>query len=332
MAAAMVANTAGRSRESGIRRVSVRTLWPVLPVLLALGGAVSHAADKEPQCGGVAGNPELAIKVCTRLIEFGSLDRPQLARAYYIRGTEWVNQGNYDRGIADFTLALDLDPKLVAAYFNRALARSEKGDGDLAIADYDAVLKLSPTDTKAHIGRAFEWTVKGDYKRAADDYEAIVKLEPQSATGYFGRGRARFYAGDFTSAASDLARAYELEPSTYTALWTYLARRRANVAAEKSLAQESTRTPTLTWPAPIVALYLGSSNPENVQKAATDVNLNRQRDRRCEANFYIAHWHLLRGERDPAVQLLRNARSSCPSSFIEHEGAVAELRRLGQLP
>jgi hypothetical protein len=58
----------------------------------------------------------------------------------------------------------------------------------------------------------------------------------------------------------------------------------------------------------------------------------RQREQRCEATFYIAHWHLLRGAREPASQLLREARTLCPSAFIEHEGAVAELRRLQQAP
>jgi lipoprotein NlpI len=309
-----------------------RTLGRAAALLLLLIAApLPHAAEKEPQCGGVVGDPDLAIRTCTRLIEFGSLDRPQLARAYHIRGTEWANQGNYDRAIADYTLAVELDPKLTAAYFNRALSRSERGDGDLAIADYDAVLKLSPNDSRAYMGRAFEWTAKGDYKRAAEDYESIIRLDPKSVTGYFGRGRARFYAGEFAAAVADLTRAQEIEPSTYTALWLFIARRRADIAAEKLLSQEATRGATLSWPAPIVALYLGSANPDTVQKAATDLNPTRQRDRRCEANFYIGHWHLLRGEREAAVQLLRNARSACPSTFIEHEGAMAELRRLGQL-
>jgi hypothetical protein len=55
-----------------------------------------------------------------------------------------------------------------------------------------------------------------------------------------------------------------------------------------------------------------------------------QRDRRCEASFHIAHWHLLRKARDAAVPLLREAQKTCPSAFMEHEGAVAELRRLQQ--
>ena len=298
-------------------------------VLIALAAARAYAAEKEPQCGGTAANPEAAIQACTRLIEFGSLARPDLAKAYYTRGTEWANQGNHERAIADFGLAVELDPKFAAAYYNRALSRSEKGDADLAIADYDMALKLAPKDWKAHVGRAVEWTVKGEYKHALADYEAVIGLDPKSITGYFGRGRVRFYAGEFTSAASDFARAYQIEPGMYTALWLFLARKRADIAGEKTLAQEAGTTGTGRWPAPVIGLFLGINNPEAVQKAATDLNVRRQRDQRCEANFYIAQWHILRGAREIAAQSLRDAQSVCPSGFIEHEGAVAELRRLG---
>ncbi|HZN23735.1 MAG TPA: tetratricopeptide repeat protein [Burkholderiales bacterium] len=304
-------------------------VWRAAAILLiALAATRAHAADKEPQCGGTTASPEAHIKACTRLIEFGSLTRPDLAKAYYARGTEWANQGNHDRAIADFTVAVELEPKFASAYYNRALSRSEKGDADLAIADYDTALQLAPKDWKAHVGRAVEWTVKGEYKHALADYEAVIRLEPQTLTGYFGRGRVRFYVGEFTSAASDFARAYQIEPGMYTALWLFLARKRADIAGEKTLAQEAGTTGTGRWPAPVIGLFLGVNNPEAVQKAATDLNVRRQRDQRCEANFYIAQWHILRGARDAAAPLLNDARASCPSSFIEHEGAVAELRRL----
>jgi len=297
-------------------------------LLAAVLCTAAQAADKDPQCGGVTGNPELAIKVCTRLIEFAGLVRPELAQAYYARGAEWASQGNHDRAIADFSMAVELNPKLQAAYYNRALSWSEKNDHDRAIADYSAAIQLSPQDPRAHIGRAVELTLQGDYKRAIADYENVIRLDPKSMTGYFGRGRARFYAGDFLPAASDFLRAHQLDPSIYTALWIHLARKRADIPGERTLAQEAGTSGAGAWPSPIVGLYLGSTTPEAVQKAAVHLEAKRHRDQRCEAAFYIAQWHLLRGAREPAAQLLRDAGSTCPSAFIEHEGAVAELRRL----
>ena len=290
------------------------------------------AAEPEPQCGKVNDNPELSIKVCTRLIEFAGLDKPELAKAYYTRALEWVTLGNHDRALADFDVAAELDPKLPGIYYNRALSWSEKGEHDRAIIDYDAALRLTPRDVRAHTGRAVEWTMKGDYKRALADYEEVIRIEPRSMAGYFGRARVRFYAGEFMPAASDFIRAHQLDGSVYTALWLFLARKRADIPGEKTLAQEAGTSGAGDWPAPLVALYLGKTTPDAVQQAAADLSPARQREQRCEASFYIAHWHLLRGAREPASQLLREARTLCPTAFIEHEGAVAELRRLQQAP
>jgi lipoprotein NlpI len=310
-----------------------RSLKALVAAALALGLTSLRAAEPEPQCGKVINNPELSIKACTRLIEFAGLEKSELAKAYYTRALEWATQGNHERALADFDLAAQLDPKLPSIYYNRALSWSEKGEHDRAIADYDAALKLNPSDARIYTGRAVEWTVTGDYKRALADYEDVIRLEPRSMSGYFGRARVRFYTGDFVGAASDFIRSHQLDGSVYTALWLYLARKRADIPGEKTLVQEAgTAGAGAEWPAPLVALYMDRATPDAVQKAAAHVNAARQRDQRCEANFYIAQWHLLRGAREPAAQLLREARSLCPTAFIEHEGAVAELRRLQQKP
>ena len=307
-----------------------RSLRGIVALALMALGVSSFAAETEPQCGGVTNNPELAIKVCTRMIEFAGLEKSDLAKAYYTRGLEWATQGNHERALADFDLAVNLDPKLPSIYYNRALSLSEKGEHDRAIVDYDAAVRLNPRDARAHTGRAVEWTMKGDYKRALADYEQVIRLEPQGMSGYFGRARVRFYDGNFMPAASDFIRAHQIDGSVYSALWLYLARKRADIPGEKTLAQEAGTSGAGDWPAPLVALYLDKTTPDAVQKAATDQNVTRQRDQRCEANFYVAHWHVLRGAGDAAAQLLREAQSGCPSTFIEHEGAVAELRRLQQ--
>lgn len=297
-------------------------------LLMTLGALPAHAAEKDPECGGTNLPPKVAVEACTRAIEFGSLERPELAKAYYVRGSEWATLGNHERAIADFSTAIELDPKLVGVHYSRALVLSEKGDHDAAIADYDAALKLAPKDAKAYIGRAVEWTLKGDYKRAVADYDQAMRHDPKAMEPWFGRGRARFYAGDFMLAATDFVRAHRMDPSAYTALWLFLARKRAEIPGEKTLAEEAGTSGEGDWPAPVVSLYLGRTTPEAVHKAASHSDPVRQRDRQCEASFYVAQWHLMRGAREPAAQLLNEARKVCPGSFLEHEGAVAELRRL----
>jgi lipoprotein NlpI len=288
----------------------------------------AYGGEAEPECGKVKGNPELAIKACTRLIEFAGLPRSDLAKAYFTRAAEWASQGKHDRAILDLDVAIDLDPAVPGQYLNRALALSERGEHERAIRDYGAAIKLAPDDVRMYIGRAVEWTVLGDYKRASADYEEVIRRQPKNMSGHFGRGRVRFYAGEFMPAASDFLRAHQLDASIYTALWLFLARKRANIPGEQTLAQDAGTSGGGEWPEPVVALYLGKIAPEAVQKAAAHPDPARQRDRRCEANFYIAEWHLMRGEREAASRLLTDARSGCQTAFLEHEGAVAELRRI----
>ena len=192
-------------------------------------------------------------------------------------------------------------------------------------------LQLSPAvlarGRRGRISAARELSVKGGLPAAIADYEdAIASTRGMSC--YFGRGRARYYAGDFMGAASDFGRAHRMDASIYTALWIFLARKRADIPGERTLAQEAGTSGAGEWPSPLVGLYLGSTTPEAVQKAAVHQDATRHRDQRCEASFYIAQWQILRGNRDAATTLLRDAASICPSVFAEHEAAIAELRRL----
>ena len=53
-------------------------------------------------------------------------------------------------------------------------------------------------------------------------------------------------------------------------------------------------------------------------------------EERCEAQFYLGQWHLLRDDRANSIKALRNAVKSCPKNFVEYTGALAELKRLAQ--
>jgi lipoprotein NlpI len=298
-------------------------------LMFAAAGAQAQATDAE-RCGTLSGQSDLAIQHCTRAIESGKISGDELARLYYNRAIEWTAKGDHDRAIADYDAAIRVSPKFADAHFNRGHSWSSKGEPDRAIADYDAAIRLNPEDPAALLSRAVEWMMKGDYGRAIADYDAGLKIDPKSAAAFLGRGRARFYHGDFERAASDIEQAFKAEPNTYTSLWLYLARKRANVInAEEMLDSETRAERARGWPGPVILLYLGRTDSDSVQAAAVDSNVRRQTEQRCEANFYMAHWHLLRGERERGLALLKEAQSGCPRDFLEYEGTVAELRRLG---
>jgi lipoprotein NlpI len=304
-----------------------------LAALLLLGAATAAAAQGKPDeelCASVTNNPDLAIQHCTRAIDSKRFSGMPLARLHYNRGLEHAAKGRADSAIADYDAAIRLDPRYGDAYLARGNAWGLKNDSGRAIADFDAALNVNPKDRVALGSRAFEWTAKGDYARAIADQDAVIRLDPKSSLAWFGRGRARFYSGDLKQAIADLREAIRLDPNSYTAIWLYLARKRAGIDADDQLESGTADIHGGGWPWPIVALYVGRTDVDSVMAAATNRDATRQRDQRCEANFYVAHWHLMRNERDRALALFKTAESECPRDFMEHEGAVAELRRLAK--
>lgn len=279
-------------------------------------------------CRTTNNNPDLAIKHCTTAIESRKANSEMLAQWYVQRGTLWGEKGDYDRAIADHTVALKLDAKARHANYYRGAAYSNKGDFDRAIADFDAAAKLRPDDPVVYHARAIELTVKGDYPRAIADFDKALQLDAKAEGVHFARGRTLFYMSEFSRASGDLETALKLRPNIYTALWLFLARKRASNPDADDLLERETRGIRFGWPAPVIALYMGRTDMNSVNIGAKAPEANRQREVRCEASFFIAHAHIIKGERAAAQNLLKEVLQNCPKNLLEYEGSVAELRRL----
>ena len=77
--------------------------------------------------------------------------RPADSAASYIkRGSWWFAQGDLDRAITDFDMAIAFDPNAAAAYYNRGCVRQAKGDGDRALADYHRAIEINPRHGAAY--------------------------------------------------------------------------------------------------------------------------------------------------------------------------------------
>ncbi|MBI4193471.1 MAG: tetratricopeptide repeat protein [Betaproteobacteria bacterium] len=306
-----------------------RFLW--LCIALAPGMAPAQTGTDAEKCRAITGNPDLAIKHCSAAIASGKLSGQALAQTHFNRGVEYASKGDHDRGIADYDAAIRIDPKFADAYHNRGTSWANKGEPDRAIADFDAALRLNDKDADIYHSRAIEWTVKGEYARALSDYDAVLRLDPKATGVHFSRGRTLFYTADYVNAIAEFEKAHQAQPSDYSAMWLFLARkRRGDENAEELLERDTRATRDGAWPTVLLALYVGQADAETAMKAAVDRDPVRQRERQCEADFYIAHWHLLGGAGERALPLLQEARRACPRNGIEYEGAVAELRKLAR--
>ena len=60
---------------------------------------------------------------------------PDLAEAYYIRGTVYGAKSEYEKAVADFDQAVLLKPDYAEAYYGRAIAYSSQKEYDKAAKD-----------------------------------------------------------------------------------------------------------------------------------------------------------------------------------------------------
>jgi len=109
-------------------------------VVFVASSAVVLADDRE-DCS--SNDVERIIRGCTGVINSRQELRQTLAIAYHRRGTAYASKKEYDRAIADFTEAIEIDPKHVSAYNDRGLAHTSKGDYARAIADVTRAVELS---------------------------------------------------------------------------------------------------------------------------------------------------------------------------------------------
>ena len=308
--------------------MKLRTLFAYAAALLpALAGAQTPGDAQD--CISITRNPDKAIEACTRAINSGKVPQRDLAQVHYSRGAELATKGDHDRAIADFDTAIRINPQLAEALYSRGISWAHKGEPDRAIPDFDAALRLNPKNADALQSRGTEWLMKGDYKRAMVDFDAAARLDPQPQDLHFPRGRALFYSGDYLKAMAEFEKAHQFQPSDYTALWLFLARKHAKEANPETLIERDTRnTRDGAWPSGVIALYAGEAESDPVMKSADHPDPKRQVEYRCEANFYIAHWHWLRGTVDRAAALFEDAQRGCPKNVIEYEGTLAALRAL----
>ena len=151
-----------------------------------------------------------AIREYTLAIESGDLSQISLAQAYYGRGNLYYLR-DWDRCIADFTKAIELNERWDLAYCLRGDAHEEKGDLDKAIADYTRAIELDAEYVVlAYNSRGMAYLDKGDPDKAIADFTRSIELKPQSEAAYNYRGRAYRKKGQDAKADADFRKVKEL--------------------------------------------------------------------------------------------------------------------------
>jgi tetratricopeptide (TPR) repeat protein len=177
-------------KRSAIAAVAAsRFVGPVVAAIIVVGlPAFAIAADDNTICFKESG--PVAIAACDRVINSPRSSRDNLVDAYTNRGQEYYTIKDYDKAIADFDRAINLNPRTILAYGNRGNAKSAKGLVDAAIADYTKAISEDPNYTAAYTGRAMEYENKGEKARAIADYKKAISVPQKYQDGKWAHEKA----------------------------------------------------------------------------------------------------------------------------------------------
>ena len=131
----------------------------------------------------------------------------QDASCYFNWASQYDDQGDYDRAIANYTMAISLCPSDQVAYNNRGYDWWKKGQFDKAIADYNQALALCPNYGAVYSNRGVAWDDKGEHDRAAADFAQAIAVDPNVAAAYNNRGTVEAGHQQFAQAKADYYRA-----------------------------------------------------------------------------------------------------------------------------
>ena len=127
-----------------------------------------------------------------------------------IRGITKFNQGQYATAIADFDMAIRLNPNYTDAHMWRGIVKYELEQRAAALSDFDIVLQLkiqkrlqNRKTTRENLGQEIA---------VITDFNTAIRFSPNNASIYMWRGIVRNELGQHVAAIADLDTAIRLEP------------------------------------------------------------------------------------------------------------------------
>ncbi|MDE0468148.1 MAG: tetratricopeptide repeat protein [Candidatus Poribacteria bacterium] len=144
------------------------------------------------------------------VIPFTHVDPVWFADVYFKWGEEKYKLGDYENAIADYDMAVQLNPDHADAYNNRGNVKYKLKQCNAAIADYDLAIRLNPNHADAYNNRGKAKHKLGQYRAAITDYNAAIQLKPDHAEVYNNRGKAEHNLGQYVIAITDYDMAIHL--------------------------------------------------------------------------------------------------------------------------
>ena len=119
-------------------------------------------------------------------------------------------QDDYNKAVADFTEAIQLNPDYAGAYRHRGNAHYYESEHDKAIADFSEAIRIEPENPASYYSRGVKYSRLGKYKRAVTDFSEAIRLETTNPLVYLLRGYVYHEQGEAEKAKADFEVAHSM--------------------------------------------------------------------------------------------------------------------------
>ena len=139
--------------------------------------------------------------------------QPLLAQPHVARGALWASEGDFDRAVQEYELALAIDKKSAAALHSLGLAYSHQSQFNRALQAWSKNADVNPQFAPSRVCVAEIYERRGDWEKAADEYTAILKFDKGLVAARIALAEAQKRGGKWKEAEAELRLAADQAPS-----------------------------------------------------------------------------------------------------------------------
>ena len=125
------------------------------------------------------------------------------AKHYFDRALAAYEQGNRGLAIAEFSVALAIDPANPNSWYSRACVKDQLDLDPLARSDYDKAIELAPSFVAALVNRGTNQAAADEHADAIADYDRAIAVNPEAGAAFLNRGNSKLELGDKAGAIAD---------------------------------------------------------------------------------------------------------------------------------
>lgn len=137
--------------------------------------------------------------------------------AYYNLGYAYFSLGQLPASIEHLSKAVELDSLAVDAYYVRGVAYYYQKETEKALKDYSKAIAINPRYDKAYFSRGILYANMQRMEDAINDYTKALEINPGNADVYYNRGIQYGNLNKWDKAVDDLSKAIELNPNNRNA-------------------------------------------------------------------------------------------------------------------